>query len=334
MSLSISIIGVGGIAAVHVKAIRGMNELLLVSICDNNEQRLCQQTKEFGCHGYANYHDLLATSPDVVVVCLPHDQHCEVTIDALSAGCHVLVEKPMAISVAQCNQMLMASREHGKTLAVAETASFTAGALLTGRKFASGLLGRYLSGCCINERYYFHDGRPAWFLDPSASGGGMFSNIGLHRLAVVRTCLPGLTPVAVSASVGHVPEHAIEACTTALVKYKESGAMTYEEVGYFPRPQWLNVGLHFIFEAGIVAWHDHTWRMMTRDGQEYEEQIIAEPMLYRPVYANLLAAIKGGDCKPSARDCAADVAIVHAAYASSQQGRQIDLMCEPWTISS
>ena len=154
---------------------------------------------------YLDYRDLLADGADVAVVALPHHLHCEVAVAALQAGCHVLVEKPLAVSVEQCRAMLQAARRNGRILAVTDTAAYHPGALLTGARFRDGTLGRFLSGVHHNARFYFHQGRPAWFLDPATSGGGMFANVGLHRLAQTRACLPGLEPVTVSASVSRWP---------------------------------------------------------------------------------------------------------------------------------
>jgi glucose-fructose oxidoreductase len=243
------------------------------------------------------------------------------------------VEKPMAVSVDECRAMLAAAKARGRALIVAESAGHTPGAVRTGEKFAAGELGRFFTGSIINARFYFNEGRPAWFLDPAMSGGGMFSNVGLHRLAAARACLPGLTPVAVSGSVSHQPEWKVEACTTAHVRYAEGGAMLYEEVGYYPRPEWLNAGVHFVFAEGIVSWDEQHWRMMRRDGQEIVEGLPAAPG-YLPIYENVLRAVRGEEYGPSARGYAEDVAIVHAAYASAQAGHEVDLRTPEWSLDA
>jgi hypothetical protein len=160
----------------------------------------------------------------------------------------------------------------------------------------------------------------------------MFSNVGLHRLGVARACLPGLTPVSVSASVSHVPDYRVEACTSALVRYGEGGAMLYEEVGYYPRPAWLNVGTHFIVEEGIVGWDEKAWRVVKRNGEQVEEALPPAGEGYGPVYANLLKALRGEDYGPRAWEYGVDTGIAHAAYASARGGREIDLTRPPWAI--
>ncbi len=329
--VTIGFIGVGDIMHAHLAALKENPEYKLVAICRRTEDKLRQQAEELGCEGYTDYHDLLAAGPDVVLVSLPHGLHAQVTIEALEAGCHVMVEKPMATSVAECNEMLATAERTGKALIVTELASFTPGAVRTGEKFKAGTLGRFFTGSIINERFYFHEGRPTWFLDPEMSGGGMFTNVGVHRLATTRSALPGLRPISVSASVSYQPEWKVEACTSALVKYEQGGSMLYEEVGYYPKPDWLNQGIHYVFENGIVSWSNDTWYMMGRDGEQYEEPLEPNPR-YAPIYENMLKAIRGEEYWPKAWELAVDTAIAQATLASARDGQQIDLTSPEWAI--
>ena len=202
-----AVIGLGTIADAHLGAIAEHPRLRLVSVCDVEEETLRPRGAATGVPGFRDYRALLQAAPDVAVVALPHHLHRTVAVAALETGCHVLVEKPLAVSVEQCRTMLRAARRARRVLAVSDTAAHYPGALLTGARFRAGTLGRFLSGLHHNVRFYFHAGRPAWFLDPAASGGGMFANVGLHRLAQTRACLPGLAPCTVSAAVTRLAEY-------------------------------------------------------------------------------------------------------------------------------
>jgi len=332
MKVKIGMIGIGDILTSHLEALKANPEFELVAVCRRSEERLRQQARQLGCEGFTDYHDLLARRPDAVLVSLPHGMHCEATVEALKAGCHVLVEKPMAVTVGECRTMLRTAGECDRQLIVTESASFTPGAMRTGEKFRAGQLGRFFTGSILNFRFYFNLDRPAWFLDPAMSGGGMFANIGLHRLATARACLPGLDPARVSGTVGRVAEHSVEACTGAIVHYRQGGAMIYEEIGYYPKPAWINAGTHLVFEEGIVAWDQTTWRMMTRQGQEYQELLPPAANLYAPCYANLLRAIRGESYGPKAWEYAVDTAIAQAVYSSARDGMEIDLNEPDWMI--
>jgi len=329
--VSLGIIGAGAILESHARALAQVSFFSIVGVSDTDKERRERSAISLGARQFGSYEELLASGPGAVLVALPHGLHCEVAVTALEAGCHVLVEKPMAVSVAECRRMLKAARDAGRILMVAETSSVQPGPTCTGEWFRRGDLGRFFTGSIVNERYYFHEGRPDWFLDPAMSGGGMFSNVGVHRLAVTRTCLPGLEPVAVSATVAHLPDWEVEACTTALVRYAEGGSMLYEEVGYFPKPEWLNTGTHYVFEQGIVSWDAEAWRLVRRDGTEVVEELAPDPQ-YRTIYERLQQAVGGENVRPTASEWAQDVAIVQAAYASSRRGGEIDLCDAEWCI--
>ena len=333
MSYTAAVVGLGTIAGAHLSAIEDQQRLRLTGVCDIDRDILARRGAETSVPGFHDYRELLQTAPDVVVVALPHHLHCDVAVAALEAGCHVLVEKPLAVSVEQCRTLLQAARRARRILAVSDTAAYHPGALLTGVHFRAGTLGRFLSGMHHNVRFYFHAGRPAWFLDPAASGGGMFANVGLHRLAQTRACLPGLVPCVVSAAVARLAEHPVEACTSALVRYQGGGAMHYEELGYITRPSWWPLSTHYLFEEGMVTFDAARWRLVTRASAEQEESLDTADNPYAPVYRDLLRRLDGeAALGPEAWESAADVAVVQGAYASAAAGRETDLTAPSWRI--
>ena len=335
MSYTVAVVGLGTIAGAHLSAIEDQQRLRLTGVCDSDRDILSRRSAEAAVPGFHDHRDLLQSAPDVVVVALPHHLHCSVAVAALEAGCHVLVEKPLAVSVEQCRTLLQAARRARRILAVSDTAAYHPSALLTGTRFRAGTLGRFLSGLHHNVRHYFHAGRPAWFLDAAASGGGMFANVGLHRLAQTRACLPSLVPGAVSAAVSRLAEYPVEACTSALVRYRGGGAMHYEELGYVARPAWWPLTTHYLFEEGMVTFDAARWRLVTRAGVEHEERREASANPYTPVYCDLLRRIDGETpLGPAAWESAADVAVVQGAYASAETGRETDLTARGWRIDS
>lgn len=330
MSIHVGLIGLGNIIEHHVDALRCLDAFTVTAVCDVDEPRRAHWADALSCAAYPDTDSLLGSGVDVAVVALPHHLHVPVSLAALSAGCHVLVEKPMTIRAADVEVMVGAARDAGRVLLVADLTGFAPGAVRTGGKFSAGELGRFLTGCIFNARVYFYPGRPAWFLEESASGGGMFANVGLHCLATARMALPGLTPCSVSATVAHIDEHPVEACTALLVRYAEGGSMLYEEVGYFPRPDWLNTGTHFVFESGFVSWTDTQWRMMDRDGHEHVEPLTPHEHVYTPVYEDLLRAIEGRPHWPTLDAYAEDMVVARAAYASAARGGEINLADTDW----
>ena len=108
--------------------------------------------------------------------------------------------------------------------------------------------------------------------------------------------------------------------------------MLYEEIGYYERPDWLDTGRHFVFERGMVAWDQTTWRMMRRDGSQVAEPLPPVNQAYAPVYADVLSAIRGHDIRVSAAGNALDVAVAQAAYSSARTGHEVDLTAPEWRV--
>ena len=137
---------------------------------------------------YSRWQELVV-DPDVecVYVATPVNLHAEQTIAAAEAGKHVLCEKPMAMTTAECDRMIAACRAHGVRLGVAYYRHFYPAVLRVKALVASGEIGTPVLAQ-INAFEYFDpapDHPRAWLLDPSKAGGGPMMDFGCHRLEVL-----------------------------------------------------------------------------------------------------------------------------------------------------
>jgi predicted dehydrogenase len=140
MTVGIGIIGLGFMGMTHFEGAKGIKGGRVTAIATRSERkrrgdwsdiqgnfgpRGSEDTDLSGIAAYEDYHDLLA-DPNVqlVDVCLPTDQHEYVTLEALRAGKHVLVEKPIAVELESANRMVDAAKEVGKLLMVAQVLPF------------------------------------------------------------------------------------------------------------------------------------------------------------------------------------------------------------------
>ena len=122
--IKFAIIGCGRIAQRHAEHINNLGQL--VAVCDVKFDRAQQLAEKYRCRPYAKLEDLLAAEKEcqVISVCTPNGLHAEQTIQALSAGKHVLCEKPMAISTRDCEHMIRTARDKGKHLIVVKQNRF------------------------------------------------------------------------------------------------------------------------------------------------------------------------------------------------------------------
>jgi len=115
----IGIIGCGEISAAHGRAYQALSDdCELVAVSDVVEAAAQRRAQEFGAETiYTDYHDLLADSRiDAVAICTPHYLHAPMTIDAANAGKHILVEKPMCMTVGEVQEMIYAANKNGVKL--------------------------------------------------------------------------------------------------------------------------------------------------------------------------------------------------------------------------
>lgn len=334
--IKIGLIGIGDIVDCHLNALKANPEYELMGVCRRSLDKLRVQAAALGVKGYSDYRDMLIDKPDVVLISLPHNLHYQTALDALDAGCHVLMEKPVAVSMKEINGLVVASKKAGKIILPAESSYWQSSCRTAREVVQSGKLGKLLFGNFTNHRFYFTDSRPGWFFKADTSGGGQFMNIGVHRAAAVR-CIIGddYEEESVTASVHKInPRYDIETATKASVIYKGGEGITYEECGLFKPPAELSRGLYFVFENGILGIaEDHVWTSDI-DGHVATHEFLpeAEGGAYGALYAEMLKAINGKLYYPEFEHGAKDARIALAAYASAKQKTVIQLSNTDWQI--
>ncbi len=116
--LNIAIIGTGAIAPAHIQAYQQFSDRCqIVALCDIYPEKAEQAAKQFGLHVelYEDYKQLLKRADiDLISICTPPYTHAEIAIAGLNAGKHVLVEKPMASSLEECDAMNAAATNNQK----------------------------------------------------------------------------------------------------------------------------------------------------------------------------------------------------------------------------
>jgi UDP-N-acetyl-2-amino-2-deoxyglucuronate dehydrogenase len=215
-TLRYAIIGCGGeIAPQHIKAIAQLPDAQLAAMADVAVERGAPRAAEAGCPFFADYRTLLAeTHPDVVVICTPHPLHAPIAVECLRTGAHVLVEKPIAVAVAEADAMLAAASASSRLLAVSFQHRFDPAVEAMRRFIAAGELGALVRVECVEpwfrpDVYYRSAGwRSTW----RGEGGGVLLNQAIHTLDVL--CYLLGTPESVLGWI-KVAGHAVECEDTA-----------------------------------------------------------------------------------------------------------------------
>jgi predicted dehydrogenase len=141
--MRVGVIGCGKVSERHIVPIRRQAGVEIVGVADTDEERAREIAHRFGIR-YV-FRDAAAMlrerRPDVVHILTPPQSHKELSIQAMEAGCNVLVEKPMAVCVSEADEMIAASRRHGVTLGVCHNLLFIPAVMEALELAATGVLG-------------------------------------------------------------------------------------------------------------------------------------------------------------------------------------------------
>lgn len=184
--LSYAIVGAGIIGGVHVRSLAALSgDVVVVGVADLDLALAEKCASEVGARAFGDYRVMLdELAPDVVVVGTPHLSHAAVTIDCLERGAHVIVEKPMAIDVAEADAMLLAARTAGRHLLVDLQYRYMPAVEAAKELIDAGRVGRVIRATCVEStmrtRAYYHSApwRGTW----AGEGGGVLVNQAPHPL--------------------------------------------------------------------------------------------------------------------------------------------------------
>ncbi len=197
--LRTALIGAGNIAQSHMRALEGLQEIEVVAVADIIRERAETTAQKWNIpHVYEDYHEMLATEDIEAVSVLTYNQaHRAPAVDALHAGKHVLVEKPMAATLADAAAMTRAAHETGKILMTAVWTRFSAHRKAAKAIMTSGALGDIYYAECVAAR---RCGMPGGsFIRKETAGIGTVADIGVYCLDEALHLMGHPRPVSVSA---------------------------------------------------------------------------------------------------------------------------------------
>jgi predicted dehydrogenase len=230
--LGVGIVGAGSFGARHAEAIAALDGVELVAALRTDPSALAEFTARYGGRPYTDLNALLADpAVEAVVIATPHHLHTGAVEAAARAGKHILLEKPMAPTLAECDRILSAVAQAGVTLMPGHTSQFAPAYQLAKAMLDSGELGDIVLGISSMSKFWFEHNRRAWHLDRT-TGGGMWLTAGIHCLDRL-TWLVGAPIISVSAELGarFHDQHADDA-GLIFVRYANGVAGAVVSVGY------------------------------------------------------------------------------------------------------
>ncbi|TNJ66732.1 Gfo/Idh/MocA family oxidoreductase [Paenibacillus hemerocallicola] len=321
MAYKVAIVGAGGIAVSHLEALRRMERLTAVALADISRERADSVAAEYGISAYTDYKEMIEREkPDIAVVTLPHFLHKEASLFAAARGCHVMLEKPMALNAAECDEIIEAVRIAGVRLMVGHTQHYIAHNRAAKAIIEAGTLGTLVMINDVRHVPYYRDTRPAWFFEKAKAGGGIFMNLGSHSVDKIQW-LTGSRIAQVKASVSHYGTKGdIEGSGIAWLRTESGIPATISQSGYtvVPRNE-----TELIFTGGMLKLATSQGLWISEDGKYVEVPVSKEAPPFVLQYRDLIRYIEDGVEPSSSMEYSRSVvAVVESMYRSSETGAE------------
>lgn len=345
-ALRVGLVGAGNISRAHLPAYRDYREVVaLTAVCDTHAPSAQRIAEEFGhTRFWEDDARFLAEAPiDAVDVCLPHHLHYPVAKAALQAGKHVLVEKPFAITMRQCVELVALAERCGRTLMVAQVQRYHATYHRLRTMIQSGQLGP-IRHARIDAMQNLHDYAepPHWLYDGQQAGGGVVISVAVHKIDLLRYLVGDAVRVTARGfTVDPAFTDAEDYCLAMLEL--ENGALVDLFSTYAAAALPYSEMLWIFGDQGVVhtlppagqrssAQPRIAFRQGTRSGRDFTE-LAPEPGVYptaNPFINEILhfaeCCRSGSEPLSSGRDNLHTMAVVFAIYESMRQdGRPVPI---------
>ena len=235
MTVNLGIVGLGRGFMLTLPALRAHPAIRLAGAFDVRAEARDHFASEFDCPRHDTLEALLADPGiDAVYLATPHSLHASQAVAAARAGKHVLVEKPMALRLDECDAMIRAAQEAGVTLIVGPSHGFDAPVRAAADMIASNRFGPLRQLTTFNFTDFMYRPRHPSELDP-AQGGGVVYNQASHQFDVLRRLAAHPVTEVTSIVGGWDADRPGDGAYTALVRFGDEagGTMTYSGYGHF-----------------------------------------------------------------------------------------------------
>lgn len=340
----VAVLGCGFISEIHVTAYkRFVHDAEVVAVYTRDIKKAEAYAEKMGIPAFYDDVDKLLNDCecDVIDICLPNFLHRDVCVKAANAGKHVIVEKPLCLSIEEADEMIEACRKNGKLLMYAEELCFAPKYERVREIVKTGAVGQiYMLKQCEK-----HSGpHSRWFYESDKAGGGVMMDMGCHAIAWFRWMLKDAKPVNVYGNFMHV-YHDTDAEDHAItqIEFEQDG----RKILCVGEDSWVKQGgmqdcIEVYGEKGLCyadLFQGNSSQMYSLEGYDYaSEKAGATNGWTFPVFeeafnqgypqelSHFIDCVRNGK-EPivTGEDGKAVLEIIHAAYTSSKEGRKVEL---------
>jgi len=308
--MRVALFGCGWIQDFHARGVLAHGDEL-VAVANHRAESAEAFAERHGIARVTTDWEELVRDPeiDAAVVSTPNALHAPQTIALLEAGKHVLVEKPMATSVAECDAMIAVSRASGAKLMVAHCWRFHDDVRAMRERIASGELGEVVK----TRGYGVHAGwgPSGWFAERALAGGGALPDMGVHAIDTVRFLLGDPMPTRVCATIGtRYGAYDVDDDGILLISWSQGTNSLVESGWWHPHKEGLEAETEVYGTKGYG-------RIFPREEPSEDYEHCTQPM-YTAQMAEFLDAIgEDRQPRPGGEDGRVVLQVVEDAYASA-----------------
>jgi predicted dehydrogenase len=322
MGYRVALIGAGIIAEWHLEALKRFDRLRAVAVADVREERANEAADRYGLKAYTDYREMIEEeTPDIAVIALPHFLHKEAAIWCADRKCHILLEKPMALNIEECEDIIRATRANGVRLMVGHTQHYKPENRKAKELIDLRSMGRLVMINAVRHLHYYNSERPEWFFEKRKSGGGILMNFGAHSVDMIQW-LTGSRVTKVKASVSYFGTKGdIEGSGLVFLETSKGIPATISQSGYLGAAK---DETEFIFTNGMMKLVSGQGLWIS-DGDEYRGVSIegrTDPFVLQ--FRDLLESIEGAR-KP---ECSGEyartvISAIQCMYRSHETGVEL-----------
>lgn len=331
------LVGCGAVTVHHLRAINGIPGAEFTGVYGADPVQAKEFAEKHSLALYASYDEMLDDECiQAVSICTPSGTHASLAVKAMERGKHVIVEKPVALTLGDCRNIINAARRYDRKCEVICQLRFSPTTQAVKGAIEAGALGRIVNAGCYMKYYRAPEYYSAsdWRGTKEHDGGGALMNQGIHGIDLMRHLLGSPRTVnAVTGTLLHDIE--VEDCAAAILTYP-SGAIGVIEgttcvyPGYSRRFEICGTkGSIILEEDSIVKWdvplpcHVKISASPTGSGASDPGAISHEG--HKKQYEDLISAIKSGAPVTNGPEEAAEsVALILAIYRAAQAGAPVD----------
>jgi UDP-N-acetyl-2-amino-2-deoxyglucuronate dehydrogenase len=341
------VVGVGFIGGVHGDAIRSLPNAKLVACCDTREAAAKAFGEKFSCGWTTDLNEMLRRDDiDVISIATPSGLHMEPAVAAARAGRHVVIEKPLDITLERIDAILEAHAKAGTTVGGIFNGRFYPTAQLFKKAADQGRFGRMTFGMAYGPWWrtqkYYDDG--GWKGTIKLDGGGAYMNQGIHTIDMLQWLMGDVASVSANTAILAHTNIEVEDTGAAVVRFK-NGALGVMACTTSMYPGHFRI-IELAGDRGTVAMADTKfffWQFAeeTPEDEQIRQQYLSFPgvgigasdpaagvtgKLHEPNFADFLAAIDAGrEPLVSGPESRKSVETILAIYRSAETGKTVEL---------